>query len=188
MCQVVNSFVKQNLQELKDDTKAFFNSLPGKQSVGRYALSLSRKFQPADVAQIYLFARACNAHTHVHFQNCTWSTVHDDLAYYVALDLATVGTMFVPLHSLYQEKMECVIGQVQVLVDPVVLGYSLEECDEDTDVSSDDSLSVDAWNEDVHVEYDDEVVTSTQPCLVPVTLLPLSACIQLCARNTVQLE
>ncbi len=34
MCQVLNEFVKGNMKELKEDTKAYFDSLPGKQSVG----------------------------------------------------------------------------------------------------------------------------------------------------------
>ncbi len=143
------------------------------------------------MCQLYLFARACNAHTRVHFQNCTWSTVYDDRAYYMALDLAAVGWTFVPLHSLDQEKLQCVIGQVQVLVDPTVLGYSLEVCDDnsESDLSSDECLPVGPFEDDILSHKDvDETVVSTKPCSVCVTLLPYAACVQLSSRQSVQVE
>ncbi len=87
-------------------------------SVSRYVYSLSRNFQAPDALQTYLFACACNVHTRVHFANCVWSTVDEAHSYYVALDIGVIGNNFVPLCSLDQETVECVVGEVRILREP----------------------------------------------------------------------
>ncbi len=92
MCDIVKAFVHDNLSELKNNTEEYF-SHPGQgaTSVVRYVNAMTKKFVLPTAALVYLMARACNAHTRVHFSNCVWSTVDDNCAYYVAVELAAVG-------------------------------------------------------------------------------------------------
>ncbi len=106
MCGIVKTFVHENMNELKTDTEEYFSHLRwGATSLVRYVNAMTKKFLPPTAALFYLLARACNAHTRVHFANCIWSTVHEGYAYYIAVDLAAVGDRFVMLESLEQEHL-----------------------------------------------------------------------------------
>ncbi len=117
MCGIVKQYVTENVNELKSDTAEYF-SQGGPRSVMRYVNSMTKKFVPPSAALVYLMARACNAHTRVHFANCVWSTLDDNHAYYVAVELAAVGDHFLVLESLEQETLEVVVGEIKVLRDP----------------------------------------------------------------------
>ena len=114
MCQIVKKFVSENVAELKDDTKEYFENVGVKQSVVRLSTQLSKRFLPPSPEVVYLFARTCNVHTCVHFVNGSWSTVNNNVPYYVALELAAVGDNFVMLTLLDKEAVEVVVGQIQV--------------------------------------------------------------------------
>ncbi len=189
MTQIVHAFVKENNKELTEDTQNYFSRLPGKQSVSRYALSLSRKFLKPDAAQVYLLAHACNIHTRVRFMNCVWSTIEASLSHYVALDVAAVGKNFVPLCSLEQESIECVVGHIQILIDPDSVFM-----DSASDMASKGVLS----DVDVATACDDDSEFDqcpwapenavTKPCFVRVEHLSGATCLQLTSEVTVQVE
>ncbi len=131
MCKIVSEFVHDNSAELKDDTKQYFSTMVGPtNSVVQLAMQMCKRFMYPTAAMIYLFARACNAHTCVHFANCTWSTVHDHLPYYVAVELAAVGDWYVLLTSLEQDTMEFVVGQIQVWSHEFAVNDAFAEDDE----------------------------------------------------------
>ena len=136
MCQIVRQFVKDNAKEIADDTASYFEGLGGNKSASRYVYSLSWNFQTPDALQTYLFARACNAHTRVHFSNFVWSTVDESKSYYVALDIGVIGKNFVPLCSLDQERIECVVGEIRILRD------SPELCDGSSEGSGGEASDV----------------------------------------------
>ena len=118
MCQLVCDFVKENKKDLDDDTSDFFQQGCSKvKSVVHYATALGKRFQAPDALQVYLLARTCNAHTRVFFKDCMWSTVANDLSFYVAVNIAAVGAKFILLHSHKEEMVQCVIGEVRLLTE-----------------------------------------------------------------------
>ncbi len=192
MYQIVRSFVKENQTELTEDTAEYFSALPGKQSVVKYARSLSKNFKLPDVVQVYLLSHACNMHTHVHFANCVWSTVDEAMSFYVALDLAVVGEKFVPLHSADQEILECVVGQIRILQDPDVMYVSSEGSDgEPSDVEvavALEAMDTAEW-ENFWSKGESEGGTAvTCPCFVQVECMVHAACRQLSTTPKVKLE
>ncbi len=98
MCQIVCNFMKENKKELESETKDFFLSPTcAAKTLVRYCTALSKKFQPPEALQVFLLARACNAHTRIFFRDYVWSTVASNLSFYVAVNLAVVGTEFILL-------------------------------------------------------------------------------------------
>ncbi len=189
MCQILHCFVKENLQDLSEDTQQYFSTLPGKQSVARYAWSLSCPFQKPDACQVYLFARACNAHTRVHFANCVWSTLDDKLSYYVVVDIAVIGKNFVPLKSVEKEMFECVVGEVQFLMDPDAVKVESEGSSSDGVCSDVDvALALDTGETESvcgHVQDDEN---GTRLSSVRVEHFSHQACLQLSALVKVNVE
>ncbi len=185
MCGILKSFVHENLSELKSDTEEYF-SHPGQgaTSVVRYVNSMMKKFVPATAALVYLMARGCNAHTCVYFANCVWSTVDDNCAYYITVELAAVGQRFVLLESLEQEKFKVVVGEIKVLHDPDdALPGDEFEGEELVSVSSDDS----DYCELMHPQS--PVQVSTKECAVQVKCLPMRRCFpQVYAKLSIQVE
>ncbi len=190
MCQILQSFVKDNQQELSEDTQQYFSKFPGKQTVARYAWSLSRHFQKPNACQVYLFARACNAHTRVHFANCVWSTVHDNLSYYVALDIAVIGENFVPLKCLEQETFACIVGEVKFLIDPDGVTAASDDSHSDGVCSDVDvAIALEAGETDgVCVAVKDAEGNGTRPCSVRIERLSRKVCLQLSAPVKIQVE
>ncbi len=198
MCQIVHKFMKENQEEMKCDTEEYFSSLPRKQTVAHYVWSLSQNFQQFDAAQVYLFARACNSHTRVHFSNYVWSTIEHKLSHYVALDIAVVGGALMPLCSVDHEAVSCIVGEVQWLVDPVDVKTDKYSDGEDSDVEA--ALAMDMfdvkadenlweWHAD-KMSHDDLSAAQlrTKPCYVPVQRLSVHVCCQLTSPVMVLVE
>ncbi len=116
MCKILSKFVEENKREISDATKVYFK--PFSTSVTRFSTALTKRFRAPNAAQVYLFVRACNAHTRMYFSNCTWTTLEWDHSFYVAVHLAAIGDNFVVLSHPEQETFECVVGQITELVDP----------------------------------------------------------------------
>ncbi len=101
---------------------------------------------PGSRLQVYLLVRACNAHTRVFFKDCVWNTVSNDLSFYVAVNLAVVGSQFLLLRSHEQEMVQCVIGEIRVVTDCDVDSLHSDEesdvtrLDFDSDVGEDGAL------------------------------------------------
>ncbi len=182
MCCIVKQFVHDNLTEMKCDTNDYFSQLRGcVHSLVRFVNAITKKFVPPSPALVYLLARACNVHTHVHFKNCVWSTVDDNYAYYVAVDLVAVGDHFVMLQSLEQEQIEVVVGEVKVLCDPDNWWATESVPDENVSVSSEYS--------DFEPLSPTPPDVSTKECSVHVTRLPLRKCFpQVFCKVTIPVE
>lgn len=90
-----------------------------------------------------MLARACNAHTRIFFRDYVWSTVASNLSFYVAVNLAVVGSQFVALRSHEEEPIACVVGEVCMLVDGDV-----QQVD---DKGSQSSLDMDSCMGDEHM-------------------------------------
>lgn len=193
MCQIVCTFMKENMQELSSDTKSYFDKLGGKQTAARYVWSLSRNFQKPDACQLYLFARACNVNTRLHFANCVWSTIDERLSYYIALDLALIGNKFVPLHSFEHETLECVVGEVKFLMAPEQAA-PLTETDSESDGRDSDvdvAIALDAmegvpWDCDTESGIFDSSGDIVKLCSVRVERLSHNTCKQLSSGMKVQ--
>ncbi len=153
MCQLVCSFVRDNKKELEEDTRDFFRQGSCKaKSLMRYATVLGKRFQAPDALQVYLLARACNAHTRIFFKDFVWNTVSNDLSFYVTVNLAVVGSQFVLLCSHEEEMMQCVIGEIRIVTDVDV--DSLHS-DEESDVTRSDFDS-DVGEDGALIESDDD--------------------------------
>ncbi len=194
LCQIMRLFVKENQHELTEDTQAYFRGLGGKQTIARYAWSLSRHFQKPDACQLYLLSQACNAHTRLHFANCVWSTIDAFRHYYVVVDLAVIGKNFVLLHSLDQEKIKCVVGEVKFLVQPdevapADVSDSLSDGrDSDVDVAiALEELEL-ARECDTESGWFDPTGDILMPCIVRVERLSHMACKQLMSPTKVLVE
>ena len=194
MCQIVRAFVKENAKELGHDTASYFEAVSDNKSVSRYVYSLSRNFQPPDALQTYLFARACNAHTRVHFANCVWSTVDEVCSYYVALDISVIGNNFVPLCSLDQETIECVVGEVRILWEPQDVPDE-DSGGEASDVEMEHVVDVlgpeydpgaFGWDSDTCASESEECVTRV--CSVKLDCLSPGTCVQLSSKMNVLVE
>ncbi len=179
MCKIVKDFVSENTVELKEDTSQYFSTVSGPMhSVVRFATQMCKRFMSATPALIYLLARACNAHTRVHFKNCTWSTVSEKVLYYVAVEFAAVHDRFVMLSSLDQESVEVMIGQI------AVCSHDFVYDDMDMDVNNNAFESVQQEVESVcsevssvfdvpHPQMDD---TNVKECSVSLTRLSHVQC------------
>ncbi len=142
MCKIVKDFVSENTAELRQDTSTYFSNVVGStNTVVRFATLMSKSFLTPTAAVIYLLARACNAHTRVHFVNYTWSTVCNNIPYYVAVEFAAVRDQFILLSSIEQESVEVVVGQLQVCSHDTVDNFDEFEDDND-DVDMDPVQSV----------------------------------------------
>ncbi len=141
----MSNFVKENKKELEDATQEYFKQgCPKLKSVVRYATALSKRFQAPDVLQMYLLARTCNAHMHVFFKDFIWSTVWNNLSFYVAVNIAVVGSQFILLRSHEEEMVETMIGEVRMFMDCEVasMGSDLDvgNSDFDSEVGEDGAL------------------------------------------------
>ncbi len=198
MCQIVRSFVKDNVNEMKCDTEDYFLSLSEKQTVSRYVWSLSHNFKPFDAVQVYLFARACNSHTRVHFSNYVLSTIEHTLSHSVALDLAVVGNTVVPLHSIDHEPVSCVVGEVKWLLDPDEVEIAKCSEGEESDVKTavameafDSEFDENVWEwHKAKMSVDDLAAAKqrTKPCYVSVERLSARSCRQLMSPALVCVE
>ncbi len=170
MCGIVKRFVHENLAELKNDTDNYLSHPRwGATSVVRYVNSMMKKFVPPSAALFYLMARACNSHTCVHFANCVWSTVHEEYAYYIAVDLAAVGDRFVMLESMEQEHLQVVVGEIKILVDPQEAWVD-DECD------SDEIVSVTSNSSDFVEPVIPQSCVQLKECVMRLKRLPIKTC------------
>ncbi len=183
LCQMVASFVKDNKKELMEDTDEFFKSgrAPAS-SLMHFSTALKKKFQHREALQMYLLARTCNAHTRVFFKNFIWSTVYDNALFYVAVNLAAIRNDFVALHSHEEEMIECVIGEVRMMVDPYV---EMSGSESGSDMSTSKIHS--EWPSEVDSEGESDKLL--QECTVVLKWIPLyEAFPTLCLATSVPVE
>lgn len=137
LCQIVCNFVKENRKEVESETCDFFWALTcSAKSLVCYCTALSKKFQPPEALQVFLLARVCNAHMCMFFKDHIWSTVASNLSFYVAMNLAVVGMEFVALCSHEEETIECVVGEIRMLVEGDVQHVEHESDQSSSDIDS----------------------------------------------------